>query len=139
MTSYELRNQRAVQQRLDLLAGLPAALQRELESALDKEALRVQGEAVKLAPVREGVLRQNATTTVEVDEKVVTATVEFGGLAEAYAEVQHERTDFHHDDGQAHFLYGDESSAWEKTQATVLSNLERQATAIGKRRTEGGA
>lgn len=51
----------------------------------------------------------------------VRGRVKFGGLAEAYAQYQHERDELRHGPevhpksdpkGQAHYLYGNETSAW---------------------------
>lgn len=106
-----------------------------LAAKVEREMMKVQRKAQRLAPVAEGSLQGSAeTAVVHTGPNVLLATVTFGGMAGPYAEVQHEREDFAHTpaqweakygqpfpdtlkgydnpEGQAHFLYGDPSSAW---------------------------
>lgn len=56
-------------------------------------------------PVDQGVLRASGYVAPPVEEPgAVSVTLGFGGPAQAYAEVQHERLDYHHKVGQAKYL-----------------------------------
>lgn len=69
-----------------------------LRRAVLRQTMKVQAAAQKLTPADGDVsLRRSAQSDVTMlgDSKIL-ATVTFGGLAEAYAEVQHENEDFAH-------------------------------------------
>jgi len=115
-------------------AGFNAALERigfVTEKAMHDIALDLQGKAQRLAPKETGHLRESAYTKFEGEgTNKISATVGFnatvesraagkskkkrmaklkeivesGAEAVSYAIIQHERTDFHHTDGQAKFL-----------------------------------
>jgi len=56
--------------------------------------------------------------------------ITFGGLAEAYAQVQHQREDFKHPKGgQAHYLFGKPTSAWNAHREAQLAGLVGKAAA----------
>lgn len=106
-----------------------------LRQTLLRVGLKAQARAQDRAPVGEtGILRRSADTQLSGGVTGgIAATVTFGGLASAYAEVQHERDDFTHTKaafeakygplppgmklrghkgGQAHFLWGAPNSAY---------------------------
>ena len=62
-------------------------------------------------------------TTAERIGQGIRVSVVSSGLANAYAEVQHERRDYIHAHGQDHFLHSDPSSAWEENEAEVRAAL----------------
>jgi len=66
----------------------------------------IGADAVKRAPVRDGILRGSMTVAGPAREAGnVTVAVGFGGQAAAYAVVQHEREDFRHPrGGEAKYL-----------------------------------
>ncbi len=126
--SFEIKGLRETQ------AGFNAALAKigqVSEEALRDIAHDLQGKAQRLAPKETGHLRESAYTKFEGEgTNKMTATVGFnatvesrgagkskkkrmaklkeivesGAEAVSYAIIQHERTDFHHTDGQAKFL-----------------------------------
>lgn len=101
-------------------------------------AQRTQRKAVQLAPVREGTLRHSADHTITANNRGLMATVSFGGMAEAYAEVQHEHEEFNHPKGgQAHYLYGSSSSAFgdegEKfAREALAASLQRELDKVAR-------
>jgi len=100
-------------------------LQLAVEQGLFQVGSEIEGDAKELVPVDTGSLRDSGFTITrslealgpraEVDpgtradvepenESLITAVVGFGGPAQEYAIVQHERLDFHHRVGQAKYL-----------------------------------
>lgn len=95
-----------------------------VEGGLFEFGSLVEGDAKVLTPVLTGNLRasgytitptlENLSETSDVDPasralavrtaEQITAVVGFGGPAQVYALIQHERTDFHHTVGQAKYL-----------------------------------
>ena len=74
-------------------------------AAAYQEATNIMAEAKPLCPVDNGFLKASGHVRMpEIDGARVTVTMGFGGVAEAYALVQHENLDFHHNVGQAKFL-----------------------------------
>lgn len=97
------------------IEGLPqlrAALGRAKErapiamaSALLIEAESIMHDSRELAPVDVGSLKGSATVGhPEITARGAEVEFGYGGAAEDYAVIQHERTDFHHTVGQAKFL-----------------------------------
>jgi len=64
----------------------------------------VMTNAKQRAPLDTGVLRASGFVTQPIPGKNPRVEVGFGGAAEAYAIVQHERTEFRHEVGEAKFL-----------------------------------
>lgn len=94
--------------------------------------LHTMKRAQKRAPHKEGHLQRSATTrTQDLPGKDLVSVIRFGGLAEPYAEVQHEREDFEHKPGRVdHFLYGRPHSAYNAAQARmILTMVERHLIA----------
>lgn len=92
-----------------------------LQQLAERVMAKVERRAVNRAPKREGTLRQSAVQAVTVQGVSIVGSVTFGGLAEAYAQYQHEHDELRHGPevhplsdaaGQAHYLFGDETSAW---------------------------
>lgn len=114
-----------------------------LKQTMADTVLSVERRAVERAPIKEGHLRRGIRGEVNAAGPMgLVGIVTAGGLASAYAEVQHEREDFAHTlsewaekngqsfvvgkrkarrktpkgykGGQHHFLYGRSNSAWNK-------------------------
>jgi hypothetical protein len=92
-----------------------------LQQIAERVMAKVERRAVNRAPKREGTLRQSAVQSVNVEAATIVGSMIFGGLAEAYAQYQHEHDELRHGPevhplsdaaGQAHYLFGDETSAW---------------------------
>lgn len=108
----------------------PALLQR-LEEPWDDAVLRIQAAAQKKAPVLHGHLRGSGESSSAFNGAQLVGEVTFGGIASAYAEVQHEEESFEHPKGgQAHYLFGASDSAWEEAEETTLADLDRQIAHI---------
>jgi len=162
--------------RLEMVGGNAAS---SVKREALRQAMKIQAGAQKRAPRDKDVslVRSAQSDVEEINPRVLLATVTFGGLAEAYAEVQHENEDFAHSEadyarkyrhplsrtmtirkyrsetvgsnkdgvmtvrvrnyaearvrrrkhkitgyqgGQAHFLEGDESSAWNEASAAAF-------------------
>ena len=111
----------------EVIAALQALKDRapeSLEGGLFEFGSLVEGDAKVLTPVRTGNLRASGYTITPTLESLsemsdvdpesralavrsaeqITAVVGFGGPAQRYALIQHERTDFHHAVGQAKYL-----------------------------------
>lgn len=94
-----------------------------MEKIFHDEVDRVLADAVKKAPVDEGVLRGSAISSVQTVSNLI-GKIEFGGLASQYAEVQHENEFKHPKGGQDHYLYGNADSAWtDDSRERLLKNL----------------
>jgi len=105
-------------------ARLGAVAAYRVRNVVDDVALHVQKRAVKRAPIEQGHLRRSGTSETRLQGGSLVATVQFGGLAEAYAEVQHEREDFEHPKGgQAHYLYGAATSAWNAAEQRMAETV----------------
>lgn len=105
----------------------------EVKGEFSRLVLALQGAAQRLAPVEDGTLRGSGTSGVSFQGTELHGQITFGGLASAYAEVQHEREDFQHPKGgQAHYLYGPDS-AWEKHEAETLGKLDAAVGQIAER------
>ena len=117
----------------------------------DQMMMAVQARAAELAPVAEGTLRGSATSWAHQAGNAIQGGVEFGGMATAYAEAQHEHTQWHHTlpagmsrthrksgkprthaikgyrGGQAHFLYGQAPrGAWEELERKLMRRLDQR-------------
>lgn len=100
--SFEIEGMDALQ------AALRASPERALENlgaALWNEANSIMTDAKDQTPVKWGTLRASGTVQMPTFEGTeVEVVLGFGGAAQAYAVIQHERTDFHHTSGKAHYL-----------------------------------
>ena len=86
-----------------LAAGKTAAS--DLAGPLHLEAELIMTKSKRLTPVDLGVLRASGVVhSPDVSRNKVIVELGYGGVAQAYALVQHERTDFAHTVGQAKFL-----------------------------------
>ncbi len=140
---------RALQAARELANG--QALMPRILGEVDRAMMALQGKAASLAPVAEGTLRGSATAWAKQIGPGIQSGVEFGGMASAYASVQHEHTEFRHTlpagmsrtrtkrgkqrlhpikgyrGGQAHFLYGeDPQGAWERMRDNIVRNVDRR-------------
>ena len=83
----------------DVIAGTLAGL-----NLIHEEIMTVAKERCPVAPVRGGTLRSSGRVLPAYIEKgQIISRGGFGGAAEAYAVVQHERLDYKHTTGQAKF------------------------------------
>ena len=114
------------------IAGGKKLLQK-LRGEADMMVANLQRRAQELTPVDEGTLRGEARSKVHFRQTALYAEVSFGGLATAYAEVQHEREDFEHPKGGTHhFLYGTPHSAWDSSAREVLRVFDLAAVRIAE-------
>lgn len=88
------------------LASLPAEVTKALSGALYKEGWAILTDSQRLVPVETGTLRSSGTvSTPKTDGDIVDVEIGYGGAAQDYAIVQHERMDFQHPHGgQAKYL-----------------------------------
>lgn len=98
----EILGTRALQIRLaENVAKAPTAL----GSALYVEAEAIMKDSKELVPVDTGVLRASGHVELpSIDGQGVKVEMGYGGAAERYALIQHERLDYNHPNGQAKFL-----------------------------------
>ena len=130
----------------------------KLETKFRQIVMRVTSDAVRKAPVLWGALHDSGQYRIEgatgassiftqatgarlafdqtegsgpsqMSGQGLMGTITFGGMAEAYAEVQHEHDEFvHPKGGQSHFLYGSSTSAWNpESESFAMKTLENQA------------
>jgi len=115
------------------------ALLRETRHEVDLMTLSLLGQAQREAPVDEGTLRGSGLSKVTFTGSELRGEISFGGLATAYAEVQHEREDFEHPKGgKAHFLHGP-GSPWERGQQAAIGRLDRTVGEVAERYIGGAA
>lgn len=103
MASFELRGGREMRQRLERMARrFPDTMKMALRTEAELIMARSKAEFV---PVDLGVLRASGHVQQPVKKGgAVEVTLAYGGAAEAYALIQHERLDFQHRVGQAKYL-----------------------------------
>jgi hypothetical protein len=87
--------------------------------ALFMEGERLRALAIPRTPKDIGILRQSAFVLPRKTPNGQAVTVGYGGGASAYAEIQHERTDFKHTEGEAKFL----EKAFDELQKDHLERL----------------
>jgi len=139
---------RNVEHVLDATLRYTAGLKGKTRPLVQRLLTRVEQKAVNLAPVATGALRRSARgEIVDRGSQQTIARVSFGGLASKYALVQHEGVNFRHTlpagvsrtdtkrgrkrkrplqgyrGGQAKFLYGWSSSAWNPGEAATWARL----------------
>lgn len=142
MMGIRLRGIENVRAALGAARGLSErfVLVRRLEMHWDDAVLEIQRSAQHKAPVKHGHLRGSATSSSRFDGVKLVGQVQFGGLASAYAEVQHDRTDFQHPKGGTdHFLYGKPYSAWEEAEGGALRQLDDEVGRIAEEEIGGAA
>lgn len=87
------------------LRASPAAALKAIGAALYREANAIITESKKEVPVDTGVLRASGVVFMpSFSDTGVVVELGYGGAAKAYALVQHERTDYNHRVGKAHYL-----------------------------------
>ena len=87
------------------LKASPEIAVTELAGAMWREANSIIDDSVPLVPVKNGILRGSHTVEMpKIDGMSIEVRFGYGGAASAYSVIQHERTDFKHTVGQAHYL-----------------------------------
>jgi len=128
----------------DRINDLPETLQRDLRQFVRQRVEVVAGAAAEKAPIKFGTLRRSVSVDEHSDANLAYSIV-FGGMASAYAEVQHEREDFRHDGsgrlpherhlpsgGVHHYLFGRDHSAWESNEEAITRDLDEKAAEIAR-------
>lgn len=101
-----------------------------LASAMVIEQEAVISEAKARTPVDTGVLRASGTVLQpEISKNRIEVTAGFGGAAQGYAVVVHEKQGVHHNVGQAKFL----ESAFLERASKIPANLARRVDAAWQR------
>jgi hypothetical protein len=78
---------------------------KKARAALNLWAERVMTDSKEnYVPVKDAVLQNSGRVDLDDDETKMKVTLSYGGAASAYAEVQHEREDFHHKIGTSGYL-----------------------------------
>lgn len=73
--------------------------------ALYREGQAIIADSVPLVPVDEGTLvNSHVVLLPQISGETIEVVLGYGGAAQAYSVVQHEREDYHHTVGQAHYL-----------------------------------
>ncbi len=91
-------------------------------AALFESGEKVRSIAIPLTPKDVGVLRNSAFVNRPVKTtRGLKVVIGYGGAAQAYAQVQHERTEFRHAEGGAKFL----EKAIIEIQKTLVRDLAR--------------
>lgn len=94
-----------VQELKRTLAALGNKADDGTKAALFTEAERIMGQSRPEVPVDSGVLRGSGHVSLpQRTASGVEVSFGYGGAAQAYARPQHERTDYTHTVGKAHFL-----------------------------------
>lgn len=85
------------------LSSLKKKFPRKLKAALVRRCELIMTDSKEnYVPIDQSTLKNSGH--VVVDPNKIAATLAFGGPAEAYAVIQHEREDFHHEVGGAKYL-----------------------------------
>jgi len=109
-----------------VLGRLPDALMDELARSLEMSVANIiEPPAKEKAPFDTGELSRSIQTTSARQGSGLRVTIKTQGLANAYAEPQHERKDYMHDDGKMdHFLYGEPYSAYEENLEELRAEVD---------------
>lgn len=101
--TVELKGVRELIRRLD---STPAAVRDACGKGLYRFGEKIMSESKdRYVPVDTGTLKRSGRVDrPEISGDNVSVKLSYGGAAQAYALVQHERTDFHHPHGQAKYL-----------------------------------
>jgi len=123
---------RQVRQALAKLHLVPRQVPKTIFARFRDLVTDTLADAKARAPILEGHLRASGVKKVEkIGEMGMRGVITFGGLAEAYAEVQHQHEEFKHPKGgQAHYLFGKPTSGWNPLRELQLSKLVDRA-AVG--------
>lgn len=97
---------KGVKEVMDALKAGVAEVQEAVGEFLWMEGQEIATAAAQKAPIDMGALRSSKYVEPPVPPKGrdPEVTVGFGGPSAPYALIQHERTDFHHDEGEAKYL-----------------------------------
>jgi len=102
-------------------------LQPTTHTMLDELIARAQEQV----PVDTGLLRSEVINAAQIHSTSLDASITFGGLAAAYASVQHNRENFLHPGGGTdHFLFGKSHSAWEAGERDAEQLFDRDASDV---------
>ena len=97
-------------------------------ASMDMVGLHVLRRAMKRAPIKKGTLRREGKSGTQWHGSGIMTWIEFGGLAAAYAEVQHTRKDYVHPKGGTdHYLYGEPYSAWNTPEERMAQQIVEKA------------
>lgn len=110
-----------------VLRASPARAMEALAGSLWREANRIMTDSKGEVPVKQGILRASGTVFMPVIEGLtVEVVLGYGGAAQAYAVIQHERTDFHHTVGKAHYLLDPMEQHAEGMDARLAADIDVQ-------------
>lgn len=138
-TGVTIRGEAKLKAAAAALGGLPDGLMEEVVNSVGGLVEHhIQGPAQDKAPMLTGALMESLHTEVRRKGSGAVASVVSAGLANSYAEVQHEREDIFHPvranrrssvEPQDHFLHnetgGDGTSAWEENKEALAEDIEK--------------
>lgn len=105
---------------------MPANAAKILASGLFEEASVIQTESIRQSPVDDGVLQNSSFVQKPVKRGTrISLEMGYGGLAKAYALIQHERRDFKHTSGKSHYLKDPVNAAAKGFPRRISSRLEK--------------
>ncbi len=123
-------NSREVEQAIGNLKRLAASAPHAMRQTVERALMRVEAEAVKRAPIATGTLRRSSHSHAEVSGNQVRGRISFGGMAAAYAEVQHEREDFAHTPAEYQRKYGHPLDRTHYTRRTLRGRISKRGKLI---------
>jgi len=106
------------------LKGTRDRIQQAVAAGVYQAANAVMTNAKQRAPLDTGVLRASGYVTLPQVGPRPRCEVGFGGAASAYALIQHERTEYHHEVGEAKYL---EKAFNDVDCRTIIINVVRSA------------
>jgi hypothetical protein len=101
-------------------------------------ALALLADAKSKTPIDEGTLRRSGQYDVKVIASDISTTITFGGLASAYAEVQHENDSFTHTRGELASRMGRRAASSLKTRSVTIFGKRKPKKALKIRGYKGG-
>lgn len=129
MVEVKIVGMEKLEAELAAAASLPQGVLKGARDFLHDRMLAVMAEAQEHTPWRTGTLAESGRVETTISNATgIRSVVTFGHEASAYAEVQHEREDFRHQEGRRHhYLYGSSASAWETLRKAVEHDLAEKA------------
>lgn len=109
--------------------------QQIIRRPLEHRLMKIEAEAVKRAPNAIGTLRGSSYSEVQIVGKQARGTIQFGGMASAYGEVQHERDDFAHTESEYATKYGRPLNRNGYTRQTLRGTVSKRGKLIIKAKT----
>jgi len=117
---------------LSKVDGIEEDIMNKITPVFRTEINKIAIESRGKVPVKSGNLQNSMSTKISSSAAKLSGIIEFGGgVVSDYASIQHENEIFSHASGkQAHWLYGDDNSAYEKNEDLLIGRIEKEIYSV---------